>query len=176
MPGVLLSLGYTLSFIGDVFNLQFRCLKKRVGEPQFWGILFFLVAQALYITSFITIIGAERVVSSRLFFIILIPLLALPGLIFRFKVYSAKRPKSIMRIAFIYCFFLGTMTALSLSSAITYGGYWWLIISGAAMFLISDAFMGESTIKGEHPKSEFQIPWITYLAAQGLILFTYMLL
>jgi hypothetical protein len=30
--------------------------------------------------------------------------------------------------------------------------------------------MGSTTMKGVHPRSEFQIPWFTYLLAQGLII------
>jgi hypothetical protein len=50
------------------------------------------------------------------------------------------------------------------------GGAWIIVAVGAGMFLLSDAIMGQTTIRGRHPRTEFQVPWLTYLAAQGLII------
>lgn len=71
---------------------------------------------------------------------------------------------------FLYGFALGAMTAVALSAALARGGPWIAVAAGALFFLISDAVMGETTLHGRHPKHEYQIPWGTYLAAQGLIL------
>lgn len=172
---LLLSFGYTTSFMGDICNLQFKSFKKRVKEPVFIGILFFVVSQVLYIKSFVVLIGIDRLLNSSKFLIILSVLLVAPAVIFKIKVFSKNRPKYVMLGALFYGFFLGTMTAVALTGAILIGGYWIVIASGSVVFLISDAAMGSSTIKGEHPVYEFQIPWITYLVAQGLILFFYQL-
>lgn len=71
---------------------------------------------------------------------------------------------------FLYGFALGTMTAIALSAAVTRGGSWIPVAAGALFFLLSDAVMGETTLHGRHPRHEYQVPWGTYLAAQGLIL------
>ncbi len=74
--------------------------------------------------------------------------------------------------ALVYGFFLGTMGAFAITAAILFKGPWIGVALGAGLFLLSDAIMGETTIKGIHPANEFQIPWMTYLAAQALLLYT----
>lgn len=171
-----LSMGYISSFIGDIFNLQFDRIKRRVEEPIFLGILFFMVSQILYISAFINLVGLALLIKSPLFYTLLVLFLICPTVIFKLKVFSPDRPKRVMRGALIYGFLLGGMTAVVLTSAILAGGYWWLVLLGSLMFLLSDAVMGGSTIRGLHPKYEFQVPWLTYLIAQGLILFVYRLI
>jgi hypothetical protein len=162
--------GMTLSFVGDAFNLQFDAVRKRVGEPLFYGILAFAAAQLLYIAAFLSLVPLETLVSSGWFIPLLAALVIVPAVLFRLRVYNPERPVSIMRAAFGYGFILGAMAAVALAAAIARGGYWYLVAAGALCFLLSDAVMGETTMYGRHPKTEFQIPWLTYLAAQGLIL------
>lgn len=80
-----------------------------------------------------------------------------------------------MRGAFIYGFFLSTMVSVVFAGALICGGSWWYIFTGAIFFFISDAIMGQTTIKGIHPVYEFQLPWITYLIAQGFLLFGFVI-
>lgn len=101
---------------------------------------------------------------------ILAVLLIAPAVIFRLRVYHPGRPKSLMMGDFLYGFALGTMTAIALSAALARGGPWIPVAAGALFFLLSDAVMGETTLHGRHPRHEYQRPWGTYLAAQGLIL------
>jgi len=170
IPELLVPLGMTLSFGGDLFNLQFPSIRKRVGEPLFWGILCFMAAQAFYILSFLSKIELAVIVSEGFFLPILVILIVVPAILFRFRVYDPGRPSKVMLAAFVYGFILGAMAAVAVSAAIARGGTWYIVAAGALFFLLSDAIMGETTIHGRHPKNEFQIPWITYLAAQGLII------
>jgi len=81
-----------------------------------------------------------------------------------------------MITSFAYGLLLGTMSAIAISSAIVYGGFWWFVATGAFFYLVSDAVLGMTTIHGWHPIAEFQIPWFTYLIGQGLILYGYALI
>ncbi len=167
-------LGYTFSWFGDLFNLQFDGIKKKIREPLFPGILSFMVAQTFYIIAFLRIISLKTLLACPWFLPILGALLIGPAVMFKFKVYSPERPGTIMWSAFIYGFFLGAMAAIAVTAAIILKGPWIGIAFGALMFLLSDAIMGDTTIRGKHPVTEFQIPWITYLAAQGFLLYLFL--
>lgn len=162
--------GMTLSFVGDSFNLQFDAVRKRVGEPLFFGILAFAAAQFLYIAAFLSLVPPETLVTDGWLLPLLAVLIIVPAVLFRLRVYNPERPVSIMRAAFSYGFILGAMAAVAVAAAMARGGSWYFVAAGALCFLLSDAVMGETTMYGRHPKTEFQIPWLTYLAAQGLIL------
>lgn len=165
----LVAVGASVSMVGDFFNLQFPSAAKRVKEPLFFGILSFAVAQSFYMAGFLTITPLGVLARDGGLLITLAVLVIVPAILFRFGVWNPKRPRSVMYGAFGYGFFLGAMAAIALSAALAYGGAWIVVAVGAGLFLLSDAVMGQTTIKGVHPKAEFQIPWITYLAAQGLI-------
>ncbi len=167
---ILIPLGMTCSFAGDFFNLQFPIVRSRFREPVFLGILCFAAAQILYISSFLSSIPFRELAEKGRLVPLLFVLLLAPALIFRLRVYKAGRPKSLMLGGFLYGFALGAMTAVALSAALARAGGWVLVAAGAVFFLLSDAVMGETTLHGMHPKYEYQIPWGTYLIAQGLIL------
>ncbi len=170
-PGALLiPLGMTFSFAGDYFNLQFPAVRRRVREPVFLGILSFAAAQALYIGAFLSFVPLRELAENGRLAPLLAALLAGPALMFRLRVYHPGRPKTLMWGGFLYGFALGAMTAVALSAALARGGPWILVAAGALFFLLSDAVMGETTLYGRHPRHEYQIPWGTYLVAQGLIL------
>lgn len=171
IASVLLPLGMSFSSLGDLFNLQFGPISRRVGQPVFYGIMSFMAAQLCYIGAFAAMVPLSELASDGHLYPLLAALIVVPAILFKFRVYNPSRPKSIMAGAFVYGFILGAMAAIALSAAYVKGGYWYVVAAGALFFLLSDARMGETTIYGRHPRSEFQIPWITYLAAQGLILF-----
>ena len=151
-------------------NLQFDGIRKRVGEPLFFGILCFSAAQLCYIAAFLSAIPLASLIADGHFYPLLAALVVVPAILFRLRVYDPGRPRTVMLAAFLYGFILGAMAAVALSAAIARGGSWYLVAGGALFFLLSDAIMGQTTIRGVHPKNEFQVPWITYLAAQGLII------
>lgn len=164
-------LGMTLSFAGDFFNLQFDSIARRSKEPVFWGIVSFGLALFCYIGAFLSLAEPSILVSEGYFIPVLAALILLPAIIFRLRVYNPSRSSSITAGAFIYGLILGGMTAVALSAAIAVGGAWYFVAAGALFFLLSDAVMGETTIYGRHPSFEYQLPWFTYLVAQGLIIF-----
>lgn len=168
---VLIPLGMSFSSLGDIFNLQFGPISRRVGEPLFYGILSFMAAQACYIGAFVTMVPLSELASYGYLYPLITALIVVPAILFKLRVYNPLRPKNIMGGAFVYGFILGAMAAIALSAAFVRGGYWYAVAAGALFFLLSDARMGETTINGRHPRSEFQVPWVTYIAAQGLILF-----
>jgi len=168
---VLIPLGMSFSSLGDLFNLQFGPISRKTGEPVFYGILSFMAAQVCYIGAFATLVPLTELAEQGFLYPLLGALIVVPAILFKFRVYNPGRPKSIMGGAFIYGFILGAMAAIVLSAAWVYGGYWYAVAAGALFFLLSDAIMGETTIYGRHPRFEYQVPWVTYLAAQGLILF-----
>ncbi len=167
---VLVPLGMSFSFVGDFFNLQFPVLSGKVREPLFFGILSFAVAQACYIGAFLSIVPVRDLIADGALLPILAALVIVPAVLFRFGVYDRTRPKSVMFGAFFYGFILGAMAAVAVAAAIARGGGWIVVATGAGFFLLSDAIMGQTTIRGIHPRSEFQIPWLTYVIAQGLII------
>jgi hypothetical protein len=159
------------SFMGDFFNLQFPDVKKKLGEPLAYGIGSFAIAQIFYLLALMEVTRWDKIFSLPYSYLILIVLLIVPAIIFKFRVYNPSRPKIIMVSAFLYGILLCFLVALYLNSALTFGGYWWLLVIGGGFFLLSDAVMGETTIHGgRHPRSEFQLPWFTYLIAQGFLI------
>ena len=167
----LIPMGMTFSFAGDFFNLQFPSVRKRMAEPVFAGILCFMAAQGCYIGAFLSMSPFYVLADRGYFYPLLAALTIGPAILFRLRVYSPSRPKPIMHGAFVYGFMLGAMAAVAIAAAISLGGFWKAVALGALFFLLSDAVMGETTIHGRHPVTEYQIPWVTYLAAQGLILY-----
>lgn len=167
---LMVAAGMTLSFCGDLFNLQFEGIRKRAGEPLFFGILCFAAAQLCYIAGFLSAVPLDGLIADGFFLPVLAALVVVPAVLFRFRVYDPGRPKTVMLAAFLYGFILGAMAAVAASAAIARGGTWYIVAAGALFFLLSDAIMGQTTIRGMHPRNEFQVPWITYLAAQGLII------
>ncbi len=165
----LVAVGVGFSFIGDFFNLQFGPVKRKLGEPVFFGILSFAPAQACYIAAFLSLAPWETLVSRGFLYPLLAAFIVVPAAVFRLRVYNPARPRRIMIGAFLYGFVLSAMTAIAISSAIALGGAWIAVAAGALLFLASDAVMGETTIHGRHPAFENQVPWVTYLAAQGCI-------
>ncbi len=167
----LIPLGISFSFIGDIFNLQFPGIKKKIDEPLFGGILSFIAAQIFYIWAFVGMVPVSELITGGYLYYFLAALIVFPAVVFRLRVYNPERPKKIMYGALVYGFILGAMTAVALSAAITRGGFWFAVSAGALFFLLSDAVMGETTIYGRHPSFEYQVPWVTYLIAQGFIVF-----
>jgi len=172
----LVPLGMTFSFAGDVFNLQFDAIARRIKEPVFGGIISFALAQFFYIGAILSLIEPGLLISDGYLLPVLAALIIVPAVLFRLRVYNPSRPPEIMRGALIYGFILGGMSALAISAALAAGGVWYFVAAGAFFFLLSDAVMGETTIYGRHPVFEYQVPWVTYLAAQGLIIYGTLLL
>lgn len=167
----LIPLGMTVSFAGDFFNLQFPSVTRAVRQPFLFGILSFMLAQLFYIAGYLSLIPFDELVSRGHLYPLLAVFLVLPAVLFRLRVYNPERPASLMRGAFLYGFILSAMAAVALAAALARGGYWLAVAGGAGFFLLSDAVMGETTIHGRHPRFEYQVPWVTYLTAQGLIIF-----
>lgn len=171
-PALLLAaLAMTFSTLGDFFNLQFPRVKKRLSEPLFFGILSFAVAQVCYILALLRLVAPAELVSEGFFLPLLAALVVVPGLLFRLRVYNPARPKIVMYGALFYGFILGAMAAVAIAAFIVRGRLYAPMAAGALFFLLSDAVMGETTVHGRHPVYEFQVPWVTYLIAQGLLLF-----
>lgn len=168
---VLLPLGMSFSSLGDVFNLQFESIRRRTGEPLFFGILSFMAAQACYIGGLLQLADLRLLYTEGYLLPLVAILVILPAVLFKLRVYNPGRPARIMTAALFYGAVLGTMAAIALAAAIVLGGWWFAVAGGALFFLLSDAIMGETTVHGRHPVHEYQIPWWTYLIAQGLILF-----
>jgi len=170
LPVFLAACGMTAAAKGDFFNLQFPSVKQRFSEPLALGIAAFMMTQGFYIASMLSLVPASRLMQHGYLLPIGAVLIIIPAVLFVFQIYSPQRPKQVMIPAFLYGFPLGIMAAIAMSAAVAVGGYWIAVAVGAGLFLVSDAIMGSTTIKGLHPRTEFQIPWITYLAAQGLII------
>lgn len=167
---ILLALGMSASFVGDFFNLQFPGARARLKEPLAFGIASFMVAQVFYMAAILSLLPLQVLKAEGFLIPIFIALVLIPAFIFRFRVYSPQRPRVLMVLAFVYGFLLGGMAALSLAAALARAGAWIFLACGATSFMLSDALFGDTTIRGLHPKTEFQLPWFTYLLAQGLII------
>ncbi len=128
---VLLPLGMSFSSLGDIFNLQFGPIARRVGEPLFYGILSFMAAQACYIGAFVTMVPLSELASEGYLYPLITALIVVPAILFKLRVYNPLRPKSIMGGAFVYGFILGAMAAIALSAAFVRGGYWYAVAAGA---------------------------------------------
>lgn len=166
------SLAMTFSFLGDFCNLQFPLARRLVKEPLYPGIGAFAAAQIFYLCAFFQVITWDSVFPAAVHYAILGLFLLVPAVIFYFRVFNRDRPRALMISAFLYGVLLCFLVALYVNAALVIGGYWWVVAAGGIIFLLSDAQMGETTIHGgRHPASEYQIPWFTYLVAQGLLIF-----
>jgi hypothetical protein len=168
---VFIPLGMTCSSLGDFFNLQFEPAQKWSKEPLFFGILAFMAAQLCYTGGLLQLADWRLLATRGYLWPLVAALVILPALLFRLRVYNPERPARIMVAALVYGAILGCMAAVCLAAAIALGGWWFVVAAGALFFLLSDAIMGETTVYGRHPIHEYQLPWWTYLLAQGLILF-----
>ncbi|MBU0934986.1 MAG: lysoplasmalogenase [Spirochaetes bacterium] len=168
---VLVPLGMSFSMAGDFFNLQFESVKRRISEPVFFGILSFIAAQLCYISAFLQLVELRLLLAEGFLLPLAVFLVLFSLLVFRLRVYNPNRPPRIMRAALIYGTILGISVAIVLSAAIVLHGWWIVVALGGLFFLLSDAVIGETTVHGRHPVYEYQIPWWTYLIAQGLIMF-----
>ncbi|MCZ8155322.1 MAG: hypothetical protein O9264_04320 [Leptospira sp.] len=165
------------SFVGDWFNLQFPIAVKNDGEPLIGGILGFAMAQLFYISAFFQLTSWNLVYYGYIPYLISALFLVIPSVIFYFRVYNPSRPKTIMVFALIYGLVLCFFVSLTVNAYLVFGGYWIYLMLGGLIFLVSDAVMGETTIHGgRHPVWEFQVPWLTYLIAQSLLLIGFFLL
>ncbi|MDZ4724576.1 MAG: lysoplasmalogenase family protein [Leptospira sp.] len=165
------------SILGDWFNLHFPVALKNNGEPLIGGIVSFAMAQLFYISAFFQLTPWNSVYTGVIPYVVTLVFLILPAVIFYFRVYNPKRPKPIMIFAFVYGLVLCFFVSLAVNAFIAFGGYWIFLMLGGLVFLLSDAVMGETTIHGgRHPVWEFQVPWITYLIAQSLLLIGFFLL
>ncbi|GBF51595.1 YhhN-like protein [Leptospira ryugenii] len=164
------------SFLGDWFNLQFPIALKNNGEPLIGGIVSFAMAQLFYISAFFQILPWSMLYSGIVPYLLSLSFLILTGVIFYFRVYEPKRSKPIMISALIYGLLLSFFVSLTANAYIQFGGVWLFLLLGGLFFIASDAIMGETTINGtRHPVWEYQVPWITYLLAQGLLLIGFFL-
>lgn len=170
------ALAMTFSLIGDVCNLQFAGVRKIFSEPLYPGIGAFVVAQIFYLGAVLQVLPLEVLFAGPASFIILAGFLLVPAVLFYFRIYNAARPRALMISAFLYGELLCLLVALYVNAALARGGYWWLVAAGGLIFLLSDSQMGETTIHGgRHPATEYQIPWFTYLVAQGLLILGFFL-
>jgi hypothetical protein len=175
--GYFVPIGATFAFIGDYFNLQFRPAKRITGnEPVFGGILAFCATQVCYILAFLAFVDISILVVSGVFMPLVVVLLLVPCAVFVLRVYHPALSVRMIVASLVYGCLLGLMATFALCGALLNDGPWVLIAGGAFLFMLSDARMGATTVRGRHPPSEFQVPWFTYLAAQALILCGFALL
>ncbi len=172
----LLPLGATFACAGDFYNLQFETARHSLRcESVFGGILFFILTQVSYSAAFLARVPLQDLVARGFIVPVVVIIGALCVAFFILRVWSPSRPRKIMVAAAAYALSLGFMTSVAVSAAFASRGPWILVALGAASFVISDGMMGETTIHGRHPASEFQVPWLAYLIAQALIPYGYAL-
>ena len=174
---IFVPVGASFALIGDFFNLQFRPAQKVTGnKPVFGGILAFCVTQICYIFAFLSLIDISILVVSGVFMPLVVVLLLVPCAVFVLSVYHPALSARMIVASLVYGCLLGLMATFALCGALVNGGPWVLIAGGAFLYMLSDARMGATTVRGHHPPSEFQVPWLIYLAAQALILCGFALL
>jgi hypothetical protein len=172
----LLPLGATFACAGDFYNLQFETARHSLRcESVFGGILFFILTQVSYAAAFLARVPLQDLVRRGFFVPVLISIVALCAAFYILRVWSPSRPRKVMLAAGAYALTLAFMTSVAVSAAIAARGSWLFVALGAASFVVSDGMMGETTIHGRHPASEFQVPWLAYLIAQALIPYGYAL-
>lgn len=172
----LLPLGATFACAGDFYNLQFETARHSIRcESVFGGILFFILTQASYAAAFLSRVSLRDLAGHGFFVPVFVSIGAVCAAFFMLRVWSPSRPRKIMVAAAVYALSLSFMTSVAVSAALASRGPWILVALGAASFVVSDGMMGETTIHGRHPASEFQVPWLAYLIAQALIPYGYAL-
>jgi len=167
----LIPAGCVFALVGDWCNLQFP-LAQRItrNEPVFGGIVSFCITQICFLLAFRERVSALIDSRQGVFLVLLLFFLTLPLIVFITRVFTKGMSRRILLGSLLYGTLLGAMAATAVCAALFIRGPWLLIASGAVLYLVSDARLGMTTLHGYHPPNEFQIPWITYLAAQALII------
>ena len=174
--GFLLPLGASFALAGDFYYLQFELARHTMrSESLLGGILFFILTQIAYAAAFLARVPFGTLVRSGAFIPALAFFVAVFAALFVLRVWNAERPRRLMVASAAYSLALAFMVSVAVSAAIAVGGPWRLIALGAVSFAVSDYLQGETTVHGRHPAYEFQVPWLTYLIAQALILYGFAL-
>lgn len=172
--GIWVFFAMLFSFLGDFFNLEFPLAKKIYPDPLQGGIYSFFIAQIFYLIAIVKTIPLDSLFPTTFHVLLVVGLVVFPAILFPFRIYNPNRDKKILYSALVYGFLLCFVVGLMVNSALVYGGRFWFLAVGGGFFLLSDAVMGETTVHGgRHPVWEFQVPWFTYLIAQGLILYSF---
>lgn len=176
-PSLLIPLGSIFAIIGDYFNLQHEFAQRITrNTPIFGGLLSFSITQICYSAAFCAFSSNSSLLSFAYSIPLIVLFVSIPQIVFSLRVYYKGMPARIVWGSRVYSCLLGFMAAAALIYAFAYGGFWILIACGGVLYLISDSILGETTVHGRHPRAEYQLPWITYLAAQGCIIIGYGLL
>jgi len=165
---LLLALGMTLGFIGDVFMA--RVLP--IAEPVIGGMSAFGLGHVAYIAGFLLLGRQELFVGSAgTRWAAWLIWLALGAIGWYIIVWRGQRPSILHRVALPYALLLastaGVATGLALLSPAL-----WILALGAALFLLSDLILATQLFNHSHFPLISDVVWLTYGPAQALIVYT----
>jgi hypothetical protein len=168
---LLIALGMTLGFIGDVFMA--RVLP--VAEPVIGGMSAFGLGHIAYIAGFL-LLGRQSVFAAtgpRWAAWLIWILLGAAG--WYLVVWRGHKHSTLHQVALPYALLLastaGVATGLALLSPAL-----WILALGAALFLISDLILATQLFNHAHFPLISDVVWLTYGPAQALIVYTLALL
>jgi hypothetical protein len=164
---LLIALGMTLGFIGDVFMAHVL----PVAEPVIGGMSAFGLGHVAYIAAFL-LLGRQSVFAAagpRWAAWLVWLLLGAVG--WYLVVWRGHKHSLLHRVALPYALLLASTAGLATGLALLSPGLWVLAL-GAALFLISDLILATQLFNHVHFPLISDVVWLTYGPAQALIVYT----
>ena len=134
--------GMVFGFLGDLTMMGVLPFKNYV----IWGMLIFGIGHILYIGAFKSIL--DKVADFSPFIRVIIPTLIISFLLWRFCVYTADMPSTLMFGSVVYGILLTLMAAYAI---VLYGlrSEFILAALGAVLFAVSDILLGNTLFRGD---------------------------
>lgn len=164
---LLVAIGMTLGFIGDLFMAQLLPLKDFV----LGGIGAFALGHIAYIVAFITAGNQPEVVVSGVHWDALIGWWLVGTVGWYIVVYRGAKERTFLHIAALpYALLLSSTAGLATGLALQHSSFLPLAL-GAALFLLSDLLLAAQLFNGLHFPSIGDVVWLLYGPGQMLIVY-----
>ncbi len=161
-----IALGMTLGWIGDMFMAKIIPIK----EPVIGGMSAFGLGHVAYIIGFM-LWGAKLAISNAgERWIALIVWLIFGALGWYFIVWRGQKTSILHRLALPYALLLASTAGVATGLALSYATLW-LLVLGAALFLLSDLILATQLFNGAKWRGIGDVVWFTYGPGQMLIVY-----
>lgn len=158
---LLVALGMTLGFIGDLFMARMIPMKNHV----LGGIASFGLGHILYIAAFLTLGHLLNIA-----ILIVCWLIGLAG--WYFAVFRGQKATPLHYAALPYALLLSSTAGFATTLAIAFPALFVTLAVGAALFLLSDLILAAQLFNGLHFPLISDVVWLTYGPAQMLIVYS----
>ncbi|MGB0388231.1 MAG: lysoplasmalogenase [Ardenticatenaceae bacterium] len=164
---LLIAIGMTLGFVGDLFMAELLPLKNNVMG----GIAAFGLGHIAYIAGILSIGRQLELNDASTQWNALAIWLLIGVLGWYIVVFRGQTATILHRAALPYALLLATTTGLATALALEASAFVWLAI-GAALFLLSDLILAAQLFNGLHFRLISDVVWLTYGPGQMMIVYS----